>query len=116
MKMNRPVYFSIGFLFLFLTSFSTNTVISLNNSLKQIVPFSKNKQVTPDAAAAASEDLVFEETEDDCEDSINPLQTTLPSYLNFEVFIQKISLQFSDLSALDKRSNSLFLAIRVIRI
>jgi hypothetical protein len=117
MKMKRSAYFSIGFLFLFLASFSTNTFISLNSSFKKITRYTHAKEITPGKSwTSSSEDLMFEETEDDCEDSTSPLQTILPSFLNFQVFIQKISIHYSDFFHVYNKLNSLFLTIRVIRI
>lgn len=115
--MNKPAYFSLGFLFLFLSSFSTSTFISYNSSLKQIIHINKAKELNPDAAAiSSSEDLVFEETENDGEDAIDPIQTLIPSFLNFHLFVEKINIHFREFIELSKKLNSLFLSIRVIRI
>ncbi len=115
--MTKPAYFSLGFLFLFVTSFSTNTFISFNSSIKQIIHITIAKELNSDStSAAASEDLVFEETENDGEDALDPIQTYLPAFLNFDVFIQKINIHFSEFIDLHKKLNSIFLSIRVIRI
>ena len=115
--MSKPAYFSLGFLILFITSVSTNTFISLNGSVKQIIHITKTKEINQNASAAsASEDLVFEETENDGEDTVDPIYTYLPDFLNFDVFIQKVNTHVSEFIDLHKKLNSLFLSFRVIKI
>ena len=113
---NKPVYFSIGFLLLFLTSFSANTYVSLNSPVKNSFHFSKNSELKQNASCSDTEDLVFEETENDSEESLNDVETILPTFLNFQVISTLVYFNYSESFQYEKKSNPIFLNIHSLRI
>jgi len=115
-KLNKHTFFSVFFLFIFLSAFSSGAYVSLSNSIKEFSHFSKGKEVKEDGAASASEDLVFEETENDSEESVSPTFTLLPDFLSFDAFTFVSKNSFTDFSYLEKATGPLFLSIRVLRI
>jgi hypothetical protein len=120
MKLKRSTYFSIGFLLLFLTSFSTNLYSTYNNSLKNIIHFSKQNELKRNGSDSATESLVFEETENDCKDDAKDgfeFQSFLLSFIvscfSFEVSTpQYISVQ----TVTEKLHTPIYVSLRNFRI
>jgi hypothetical protein len=115
-KLNKHTFFSALFLFIFLSAFSSSAYTSLSNSIKQFSHFSKGKELKEDGMTSASDDLVFEETENDTEESIDPLFILLPAFLNFDSVTSIIKSDFSEFTFIERSIDSIFLSIRVLRI
>lgn len=116
MKLNKHTFLSALFLFIFLSAFSSGAYVSLSNSIKEFSHFSKSKELKADGSTSVSENLVFEETENDGEESINPSFTLLPDFLSFDEFTFISKTNFTDFSYLEKTAGPIFLSIRVLRI
>lgn len=116
MTKHKQIYLSLSFLFIFLASFSTNTYISLHNSVKSFYHFSKNKELQSSVPVSATEDLVFEETENDSEESFEALPTLLPSFLSFLFQHKTASGENARFSFTEELSTPLYISIRVLRI
>ncbi|HWY12698.1 MAG TPA: hypothetical protein VN026_15300 [Bacteroidia bacterium] len=116
MKINKHTLFSAFFLFIFLSAFSSAAYTSLRSSLKEFPHFSKHKELKEDGTLSSSENLAFEENENDCEESMNPEFSFLTTFLSFDFLGTTSKNNFTNLPYSDKTSDSIFLSIRVLRI
>lgn len=114
--MRKHTLLSFLFLFVFLSAFSTRSYFSLRNSIKNFTHFSKSKEVKENTSSSSPEQLVFEEIENDSEDSLNPSLTILPDYLKFDLFHTTPNTLFSELIFSEKFAESIFISIRTLRI
>ena len=99
-----------------MTAFSADVYGSINSSIKEFTHFSKHKELKEDGSVSASENLVFEETENDTEDSVDPLFILLPSFLSIDSFTSVQNNDFIELHDSEKPSSPIFLSIRVLKI
>ena len=116
MKLNKHTLFSTLFFLIFFSAFSSGAYASISNSIKAFSHFSKNKELKEDGNVSASEDLVFEETENDSEESLSPVLILLPDFLDLNTFIRVLNNKFTEFTYSEKFSNSIFLSIRALRI
>lgn len=116
MKLNKHKVFSALFLFIFISAFSSGIYGSLSDSYKAFSHFSLHKEVKQDKAFASSEELIFDETENDSEDSVNPLLTLIPNFLNINFLVQDLNTFFTEFHFSAKATQPIFLYIRVLRI
>ena len=114
MEYNKRNIFSALFLFIFISAFSTGIYSSLNNSLKSYSLSHKELNQNSNTNNS-SNDLVFEETENDVEDLTSPEFTLLPQYLNLNTFTS-ILISNPDFQFSEKATGPIFLAIRALRI
>ena len=73
------------FLFIFISAFSCGAYTSISNSIKEFSHSSFKKELKQDGSTAASEDLVFEETENDSEEALTAEFNFLTSFLSFDL-------------------------------
>lgn len=95
MKINKPAYFSLFFLFCFLASFSVNTYKSINTlSSKKNLKNSKCISVsTKEENGTTTNDFLFEENEGETENNFQAQVFTLPffiTYFQYELFQPKL--------------------------
>lgn len=115
-KIKKQIFFSTFFLFVFLSAFSAGVYPSLNNSLKEFCHFSKHKELKTDGTNSTSEGLVFEETENNVEESVSPESAIIPGLLKFNCVNSSLNYIPSESLHSVKTFGSIFLSIRVIRI
>ncbi len=116
MKVNRSTYFSIGFLFLFLSSFSTNVYSSFGSDSKTDSHYSKNNEVKQCASSSATENLVFEETKNDCEDGFELQSFVLPFFISsFQLEVSNPHIVSAQPLA-EKLTNPIYIAVCNFRI
>lgn len=115
-KTKKHKLFSVLFLFIFLSAFSTGAYASISNSIKEFSHSSLKKELKQDGTATPSENLVFEETENDREESADPIFTLLPAFLNFDAFTFVSKTIFHEFTSSEKAVGPIFLSIRSIRI
>ncbi len=99
-----------------MSAFSCGAYTSISNSVKEFSHSSFKKELKQDGTTAASENLVFEETENDSEESLNPQFGFLTSLLSFDFFGTTFKSDFIDLPYSEKIQSSIFLSIRALRI
>ena len=116
MKIKKHTLLSALFLFIFISAFSCGAYASISNSIKEFSHSSFNKELKQDGPNAASEDLVFEETENDSEESFNPEFNFLISFLSFDFVDKTFKTNFTKLPQSEKISTPIFLSIRLLRI
>jgi len=115
-KTQKYKFFSALFLVIFLAAFSSDIYGSVNNSLYTFTHFSKHKELKEDGSASASENLIFEETENDTEDSVDPQFVLLPSFLNLNSIDFGLQKEFIEVDNSSSLFEAIFLSIRVLRI
>lgn len=116
MKIKKHTLLSALFLFIFISAFSCGAYASISNSVKEFSHSSFKKELKQDGSTAASEDLVFEETENDSEESLSPEFNFIISFLNFDFFGATFKSNFTNFPYSEKTQSSIFLSIRALRI
>lgn len=95
MKLNKPTYFSLFFLFCFLASFSVNTYKSIN-TLSSKTTAKNNKSIsisTKEENETTSNDFLLEENETENENDFHAHIFILPffiTYFQYEYFQPKL--------------------------
>lgn len=95
MKINKPAYFSLFFLFCFLASFSANTYKNIN-TVSSRFEIKNSKTIsfsTKQENNSNSNDVLFEENEGETENNFQAQVFTLPffiTYFQYEFFQPKL--------------------------
>jgi len=111
MKTKNRTFFSVLLLLLFVSSLSANTYSSLNCAKKNTFHFSKNIEVTQNAFDSVTEDLIFEETEDNCKNDFETKAHIIPFHsalLNL-IFIKNLFSSFAPVLILNR--DSIFISV-----
>jgi hypothetical protein len=97
-------------------AFSSGAYASISNSLNQCSHFSKAKELKEDITSSSSDNSVFEETENDSEESVNPSELILPDHFSFNSITAFTCTDFVTVILTEKTVSPLFLSFRTLRI
>ena len=115
MKLKKPILFSILFLLIFVSAFSAGIYSSIQYSSKLTSGFSKNIELKKPDNLSVTEDLVFEETEDDGKEFSAEL-TLITDYFSFNSINYILDTNCSELLYIKKTDLAIYLSIRALRI
>lgn len=115
MKNSKQIYVSLFLLIGFLLSLTCSLVSSYQDDVL-LTKASKAIHYTTKTTSSNSENLIYEETENDNKDSTESLFVYLPHFLCPQLVDNSSSPTNSSFSYIEHTTNSIFLSIRVLRI
>lgn len=118
MKLKKSTYFAFLFLLGFLTSFGINTYqTSSFSQIKENSTFSKDLQIASSTNSAAAQDnLLFEENENETEDGFELQSYTLPFFIAHFQYKVSNSKFISAQPLAEKQTNPIYISVCNFRI